>query len=151
MGLSRDEEVTDAALHESAHALAFRQGGLPVYAIRVHEPGDPRCAGAVLIDNLDIETDDELQAALLGGLAGAMATATYLRDELGWSQRQAYAQADRCSQTDQRSFATLAGVAPDEEDWEIAEQWVEEHWDAIVELAGQLVDAGGVVTAESVL
>lgn len=148
---NRRELVTDAALHEAAHALAFRQGGLPVYSIRVHEPDHPKCGGAVLIDDLDVETDQEQQAALLGGLTGAMATAKYLRDELDWSERDALEQADACSQTDQESFVKLAGVAPDEEDWEIAQQWVQAHWEEIVELAEQLIDAGGVVTARSVL
>ncbi len=148
---TRDEIVTDAALHEAAHALAFRYGGLPVYTIRVHEPSDPRCGGAVLIDDLDVENDEQFQASLLGSLTGAMATAVYLRDWLGWSAQQAYVQADRCSTTDQEAFAKQAGVAPDEEDFDVAEEWVQDHWDEIADLAEQLIDAGGVVTAGSVL
>lgn len=124
---------------------------MPVYTIRVHEPDDPRCGGAVLIDDLDIENDDQYEAALLGSLTGAMATAVYLRDWLGWSAQQAYVQADRCSATDQDAFAKQCGQYPDEDEFDVAEQWVVERWDEIADLAEQLIDAGGVVTAASVL
>lgn len=141
----------DAALHEAAHALAFAQGGLPVYSIRVHEPGDPRCGGSVLIDDLDVETDAEHRAMLLGALTGGCATAKFCIEDLGWEGEEAWEHANQCSQTDQQSFAKAAGAWPDSGDSEVAEEWVDANWDDIWSLAEELVARGGVVTAGSVL
>ncbi len=151
MGLTRDEYVRNAALHEAAHALAFSQGGLAVYSIRVHDPDDERCAGAVLVDEADAEDDEQFEALLLGSLTGCAATARYLTDELDWDPDAALEYAVDCSQSDLSAFAEQAGEQAHPGDFERAEQWVEACWDDIEDLAEQVLDAGGVVTAASVL
>lgn len=149
--LSRGEYVRNAALHEAAHALAFSEGGLPVYTIRVHDPDDPRCGGAVLIDEMDVDDDDQHEALLNGSLTGCAATAMFLVEELEWLPEQAWEYAESCSESDLDAFADQAGSPPELMDHERAEGWVEDHWDDIVDLAEDLLDAGGVVTAASVL
>lgn len=151
MGLSRDEYVQNAALHEAAHALAFSQGGLAVYSIRVHDPDDPRCGGAVLVDEMDVETDDQHESLLHGSLTGCVASAMHLMTWLDWSPEQAWDYAEDCSESDLASFEKEAGEPAQQADFDSAEQWVDEHWDAIEDLASELLDAGGVVTAASVL
>ena len=151
MSLSRDEYVQNAALHEAAHALAFSEGGLAVYSIRVHDPDDPRCGGAVLVDEMDVETDDQHEALLHGSLTGCVASAMFLMEVLDWPPEQAWDYAEDCSTSDLAAFEKEAGEPPQQADFDSAEEWVNEHWGALVELAEGLLDAGGVVTAASVL
>lgn len=151
MSLTRDEYVRNAALHEAAHALTFSQGGLAVYSIRVHDPDDERCGGAVLVDEMDAEGDDQHEALLTGSLTGCAATARFLTEELDWDPEDAWSYAEDCSDSDIRAFAEQAGGWPTTADFEIADEWVDGHWDEVEDLAEQLLDAGGVVTAASVL